>query len=176
METKLEIFNHDQFGELSAFNIDGEPWFVANEIADKMGYKYPVNAIQVHCEESKPLKDLLGKNADLSQLVRLGVTPTLEISNLLRTNMIPESDMYSLIMGSQLAGAKAFKTWVVKEVLPSIRKHGAYMTKDTLEKAIMDRGFIVSLLSTLADTQGQRDQEKGIEAEKKVAEVETEVN
>lgn len=58
--------------------------------------------------------------------------------------IINESDLYSLILRSRKPEAKAFKKWVTSEVLPSVRKHGAYMNPETLEKALLSQAFIIS--------------------------------
>ncbi|EJQ90027.1 phage antirepressor, partial [Bacillus cereus] len=79
------------------------------------------------------------------------------------TNIINESGLYSLIMTSRKPQAKAFKKWVTSEVLPSIRKHGAYMTDQVLEKAVTNPDFMIGLLTNLKEEQAKR-----IEAERKV--------
>ena len=58
--------------------------------------------------------------------------------NLVKTALINESGLYSLILSSKLPSAKSFKRWVTSEILPSIRKHGAYMTPDTIEKVLLN--------------------------------------
>lgn len=92
---------------------DGEPWFVAKDVALVLGYSNPNKAIQDHCKSPKLIKnnDSLG----------LKVPPR-------GLNIIPERDVYRLIMKSKLPQAERFEEWVVGEVLPSIRKHGGYLT------------------------------------------------
>ncbi|MEZ0482611.1 phage antirepressor [Planococcus sp. SSTMD024] len=72
------------------------------------------------------------------------------------TNFVSESGLYSLILGSRKHEAKKFKRWVTHEVLPSIRKHGAYMTPDTLQQAILNPDFAIGLLTNLKDEQEKR--------------------
>ncbi|MFP3322106.1 phage antirepressor [Planococcus sp. SIMBA_160] len=72
------------------------------------------------------------------------------------TNFVNETGLYSLILGSRKHEAKKFKRWVTHEVLPSIRKHGAYMTPDTLEQAILNPDFAIGLLTNLKDEQEKR--------------------
>ena len=72
------------------------------------------------------------------------------------TNFVNETGLYSLILGSRKHEAKKFKRWVTHEVLPSIRKHGAYMTPDTLQQAIMNPDFAIGLLTNLKDEQEKR--------------------
>ena len=69
------------------------------------------------------------------------------------TNIIPEGDIYRLIIGSKLPNAEKFERWVFDEVLPSIRKHGAYMTEDTLNKALTSPDFLIQLATKLKEEQ-----------------------
>lgn len=103
--------------------IDGEPWFIANEVAKSLGYTNPRKAMQDHIDvEDKAVtkRDTLGGRQNLT--------------------IINESGLYSLILRSKLPLAKQFKRWVTSEVLPSIRKHGAYMTPQTIEKDSSQQG------------------------------------
>jgi prophage antirepressor-like protein len=76
--------------------------------------------------------------------------------------IINESGLYSLVLSSKLPGAKKFRRWVTSEVLPSIRKHGTYMTSDTIDKMINSPEFGIKLLTALKDEQDKR---KSLEAE-----------
>ncbi|MBS5334164.1 MAG: phage antirepressor [Firmicutes bacterium] len=107
----LQIFRNEQFGEVRAIEINGEPWLVGKDVATILGYSKPLNALATHVDEDDSLKqgliDSLGRKQD--------------------TIVINESGLYSLILGSKLPQAKQFKKWVTAEVLPSIRKHGGYI-------------------------------------------------
>lgn len=106
---EIQIFNNPEFGEIRTVVIDGEPWFVGNDVARALGYAKPRNAIATHVDEEDALKQgTLTNGGEQSALV------------------INESGLYSLIFGSKLESAKKFKKWVTSEVLPSIRKTGAY--------------------------------------------------
>jgi len=89
---------------------NGEPLFVAKDVATILGYKDTVDAVARHCKRAQ---DVGG-----------GVSPPLQS----QTKLIPESDVYRLILRSNLPAAEAFEVWLVETVLPSIRKHGAYVT------------------------------------------------
>jgi len=107
-----QIFNHDKFGEVRAITKDGEPWFIAKDVCDALGYKDHVNAIKRHCiskgcRHATPSKD--GKTREHT--------------------IIPEGDLYALIFGSQLPELETFKQWVFNEVLPAIRKTGKFEKK-----------------------------------------------
>lgn len=108
MENSIEIFKNEAFGEIRVVEIEGEPWFVGKDIASVLGYSNPQKAIRDHVDEDdKTVNDLF-------------------IVNGTKGILINESGLYSLILSSKLPTAKKFKSWVTGEVLPSIRKTGAY--------------------------------------------------
>ena len=112
METKsIQVFNNTEFGEIRSMTIDGEPYFVGKDVAAALGYSNPSKALIDHVDEEDKLN-----NETLSSLGQRGGW------------LINESGMYSLILSSKLEGAKRFKRWVTSEVLPSIRKTGAFAT------------------------------------------------
>lgn len=109
-QKQIQIFNNAEFGEIRSMEINGEPWFVGKDVAAALGYAKPRNAIERHVDiEDKKDAPIQGT---------LGGTQSMTIVN--------ESGLYSLILGSKLEGAKRFKRWVTSEVLPAIRKTGAY--------------------------------------------------
>lgn len=106
----LMIFKNEEFGEIRSMEVNNEPYFIGNEIANILGYKNARDAINKHVDiEDKGVAkcDTLGGTQDVI--------------------VINESGLYSLIMSSKLPNAKKFKRWVTHEVLPSIRKHGGYI-------------------------------------------------
>lgn len=106
---ELQIFKHDGFGEIRTLEINGEPWFVGKDVASILGYSNSRDALRKHVDE----EDKGVANCD---------TP----GGIQETTIINESGLYSLILSSKLPQAKAFKRWVTSEVLPAIRKQGAY--------------------------------------------------
>lgn len=141
MKNKIVIFKHEEFGEIRTLNIDGEPWFVGKDIAVALGYSAPRNAIQAHVDNED-------KTTALIQCTGSEYKSNAVIIN--------ESGLYSLILSSKLTSAKKFKRWVTSEVLPSLRKHGAYFTAETLHKTMSDPRELAKLLTTLADEQEKR--------------------
>ena len=109
MENQIQIFNNTEFGEIRTVKINGEPYFVGKDVAAALGYSNPRKVIGDHVDD---------EDKGVTKCDTLGGTQNLTIIN--------ESGLYSLIMGSKLDGAKRFKRWVTSEVLPSIRKTGAY--------------------------------------------------
>lgn len=121
---------HPEFGELRTVEIDGEPWFVGKDVAAALGYNEPHKAIQRHVDKDdgmkRPITDSTGRRQE--------------------TWLINESGLYSLILSSKLPSAKEFKHWVTSEVLPSIRKNGAYIrNQENMTPAeIVARGLIAA--------------------------------
>ena len=105
---QLTIFENKEFGKNRTIEIDGKPWFVAVDIALALGYNNPRDAVQRHC------KGVVKHD-----------TPT--SSGVQNVSYINEGDMYRLIMKSKLPSAEKFESWVMDEVLPSIRKNGGYI-------------------------------------------------
>lgn len=139
MENKIEVFTKAEFGELRTVNVGDKIMFVASDVAKMLGYSNPRKAIIDHCK---------------------GVTKrdTLTNGGIQAINFIPEGDVYRLITHSKLPAAEKFESWVFDEVLPSIRKHGAYMTEDIIKKVIAKPDFIIQLATELKKEQEQNKQ------------------
>lgn len=104
----IKIFERQEFGQVRVVDVNGEPWFVASDIAKALGYERPNDAVNTHCKKVNKFS-----YGDMPQ----GAQPY---------NIIPESDVYRLVMRSNLPDAERFQDWVVEEVLPSIRRAGGY--------------------------------------------------
>lgn len=109
----IQIFNSPEFGEIRTMVIDGEPWFVSKDISEKLGYVKPANMVKLVDDDDK-------RNVRSSDLEPSSNGAVYQVS------MINESGLYAAIFGSKQENAKKFKSWVTKEVLPSIRKTGQY--------------------------------------------------
>lgn len=142
----IMIFNNPEFGQIRTVEVGGEPWLVGKDVAQALGYSNTRDALERHV-------DAEDKNTVVNPDGNRG-NPNMTIIN--------ESGLYSLVLSSKLPGAKKFKRWVTSEVLPSIRKHGAYITPDTLERLITSPDFGIKLLTALKDEQDKR---KSLEAE-----------
>lgn len=137
----LEVFDFE--GAQIRIHVDGngEPLFCAKDVAEALGYANTRDAIRKHCKSDGvafryPIVDRLGRE----QKVRF----------------IPEGDVYRLIVHSKLPNAVAFEKKLFEEVVPAIRKHGAYMTEATLEKALTSPDFLIQLATQLKDEQQKR--------------------
>lgn len=137
--TDLQIFNSPEFGAIRTIEKDGEPWFVGKDVAVSLGYSNTADAVQKHVDDDDRLT---------SQIAIAGQNRNIVIIN--------ESGLYSLVLSSKLPTAKKFKRWVTNEVIPSIRKHGAYMTPETLEKVLLSPDTLMQLAQNLKDEQEKR--------------------
>ncbi|ABY46864.1 phage antirepressor Ant [Bacillus mycoides] len=131
---QLQVFNSEEFGQVRTVVKGKDVWFVAKDVCDVLEI---VNA-------TRSLSRL-----DEDELHSMKVADSL--GRLQETNIINESGLYSIIMTSRKPQAKAFKKWVTSEVLPSIRKHGAYMTDQVLEQAVTNPDFAIGLLTKLKE-------------------------
>lgn len=132
MNNELTIFENEEFGRIRSVIVNDEPYFVGNDIATVLGYKNTRDALSKHVdEEDKGVAkcDTLGGNQNFV--------------------VINESGVYALIFGSKLPNAKRFKHWVTSEVLPSIRKHGAFMTEQRIEEIILNPDTVIKLAQEL---------------------------
>lgn len=120
---------HPEFGELRTVEIDGEPWFVGKDVAAALGYTNSRDAIATH---------VFADDKGVESIDTLGGRQKMTIIN--------ESGLYALVFGSRLKIAKDFKHWVTSEVLPSIRKNGAYIrNQENMTPAeIVARGLIAA--------------------------------
>ena len=108
MDNNLEIFTNEEFGEVRIVEFNGKPYFVASDIAKALGYKRPADAVTAHCKGSVKYRYLTnGGNQEIK--------------------IIPEGDVYRLIMKSKLPSAEKFESWVMDEVLPTLRRTGGYI-------------------------------------------------
>lgn len=113
---------------------DNQLWFVGKDVADVLGYSNTRDALQKHVDV---------EDKDVANRDTLGGSQNLAVIN--------ESGLYSLILKSQLTGAKQFKRWVTNEVLPSIRKQGAYLTEDIIAKTLKDPNYILRIIQAFSD-------------------------
>lgn len=113
----LTTFTNPEFGQVRTVEIDGTPWLVGKDVAVALGYKNPGKAIIAHVDEEDKRLEMLPQEAD---------SQNGNVSPSSKTALINESGLYSLILSSKMPKAKAFKRWVTSEVLPAIRKNGAY--------------------------------------------------
>lgn len=135
----IEVFKNTEFGEIRTTAIDGEPWFIGRDVAAALGYTNSRKALADHVDdEDKGVtkRDTLGGRQDMV--------------------IINESGLYSLVLSSKLPTARKFKRWITSEVIPSIRRHGAYLMPSVLEQAIQNPDFIIGLVTNIKEERQKR--------------------
>ena len=135
----LQIFNYNG-NEVRTVQKDGEPWWVLKDVCDVLDIK---NSTDV------------AKRLDVDEVTRFNLGG---LSG--ETNIINESGLYNVILRSDKPEAKPFRKWVTSEVLPSIRKHGTYMTEQVLERALASPDFLIKLATQLKE---EKDKNKELE-------------
>lgn len=141
---EIKIFNNDRFGEVRVTGTSENPLFCLADVCKILGLR--VDAVQSRLTDDP---------------IRIGVTDS--IGREQQMNFVNEKNLYKVIMRSDKPQAEPFQDWVCGEVLPSIRKHGAYMTNNTLEKALTSPDFLIQLATNLKE-----EQQKRIKAEQKI--------
>lgn len=134
----LQLFNFEG-NEVRTLKINDEPYFVGNDVAKILGYSNYRKAVFEHVDDEDKLRTQIryaGQNREVT--------------------VINESGLYSLILSSKMPNARKFKRWVTSEVLPAIRKHGAYMTDEKIEEVLTDPDTIIKLATQLKDERQQR--------------------
>lgn len=131
---ELKIFENAEFGQVRTVTIDGEPWFAGFDVADALGYKNQSDAIAKHVEDEDKQTFLKSQITTLDEIPNRGLT------------FVNESGLYALTFSSKLESAKRFKHWVTSEVLPAIRKTGAYQKpKSALEQLQLTQKAILEV-------------------------------
>ncbi len=154
---ELKIFENEQFGTIRAIEKDGEPWFVAADVC---------RALELE-DVNKAISRL-----DEDEGTRIEIPHPQNPEKCMTVNAVNEPGLYSLVLGSRKPEAKVFKRWITHDVIPSIRKHGAYMTPDTIEKLISNPDTIIQLATALKEEQGKR---KALEIANSALVVETQI-
>lgn len=134
----VQLFSSPKFGDIRIVEIEGKPYFVAIDVARGLGYKDPNSAVTRHCKGA--VKHPVLDNNRVTQIM----------------NVIPQGDIYRLAAKSELPGAEEFESWIFDDVLVSVVNHGAYMTGDTLEKALTSPDFLIQLATNLKEEQQKR--------------------
>ena len=145
---ELKIFENTEFGKIRVAEISGEPWFIAADVCRALEVKNSRDAIARLDEDEKNtvvLTDGIPGNPNMT--------------------IINEAGLYALVLSSRKPEAKTFKRWVTHEVLPTIRQHGAYMTGATLERALNEPDFLISLATKL---KAAREARKALEVDNKI--------
>lgn len=137
---ELKIFENNQFGKIrTIIDNDKQPWFVGKDITDVLEYRNGSRDINRHVDELDRRKEMVNDGNQLKETI-----------------LVNESGLYSLIFSSKMDKAKEFKRWVTSEVLPTIRKHGAYMSEEVIEKTLSDPDYLIRLATNLKEERAKR--------------------
>ena len=148
---QMEIFKNPEFGSIRIIEEDGKYLFCALDIAAALGYAKPRNAISTHCRYA----------------LKRGVPHPQNPEHSMDMTFIPEGDVYRLIVHSRLPSAERFEKWVFDEVLPGIRRHGAYITREKLWEVATSPEAMLKLCSDLL---AEREENAALRAENAVLE------
>ena len=137
-QSNVKLFEKEEFGKVRVVMQGEDPWFVGRDVASALGYRNTVDAINTHCRKANDYRD--------SEMLPTA-TPM---------KIIPESDVYRLVMRSNLPRAVEFQDWICEEVIPSIRKHGLYATEEVVDRILDDPDFGITLLQRYKFEREQR--------------------
>lgn len=142
----LQLFQNPEFGRVRIVEVNGEAWMVGKDVAEALGYAKAQNAIAAHVdEEDRKVAPIQGTPGGTQEMT-----------------IINESGLYSLVLSSKLPNARKFRRWVTTEVLPTVRRHGAYMTPETLQAAILNPDTMIQLCQQL---KAEQEHSRQLEAE-----------
>lgn len=132
----LQIFKNSEFGEIRTVTKNNEPWFVAIDVCNALDLKNPTVSVGRLDEDEVTKFNLGGLSGE--------------------SNIVSEYGLYNLILASRKKEAKKFKRWITHEVIPSIRKHGAYMSSEVIEKTLSDPDYLIRLATNLKEEKAKR--------------------
>lgn len=148
MDNNIQIFNNEELGTIRIKGTPDAPLFCLGDVCKMLGLR------------QGNVRERLEKGV-------VSTEPLLTSGGIQMVNFVTEDGLYDVILDSRKPEAKRFRKWVTSEVLPTIRKHGAYMTKDTLERAITEPDFLIQLATTLKGEKAKRlEAEQQCEAQK----------
>ena len=132
----LQIFKNSEFGEIRTVTKNNEPWFVAIDVCNALDLKNPTVSVGRLDEDEVTKFNLGGLSGE--------------------SNIVSEYGLYNLILASRKKEAKKFKRWITHDVIPTIRKHGAYMSSEVIEKTLSDPDYLIQLATNLKEEKAKR--------------------
>lgn len=131
-ELMTRVFENEEFGQVRTIMLEDEPWFVSADVCRVLQIKNPSDAVE-----------RLDPDEKNTLVLNEGIPGNPNVT------VVNEPGLYTLVLGSRKAEARRFKRWITHEVIPSIRKHGAYMTTDTVERMLQDPAWSIRLLQEI---------------------------
>lgn len=135
---ELKIFENNQFGKVRVQVINNEPWFVAKDVCDALDIKNSRQAL-TRLEEDEKADVILNDGSQNRNM-----------------SIVNEYGLYNLVLASRKREAKQFKRWITHEIIPTIRKHGAYLTEDKIEEVLLNPDTIIKLAMDLKEEKKKR--------------------
>ena len=158
-ENGIMLFQHEEFGEVRTLDIDGEQWFVGKDICKVFGDSNHNRSLGRVEDENKmmvELTDSLGRKQTATAINESGLYTLLFALCPQKAHHNGAPDEYPIEIQQRIEKLRRFKRWLTAEVLPSIRKHGAYLTNNVLDMAMRDPRELARLLFAIADEQDRR--------------------
>lgn len=138
---EIKIFENEHFGQVRTIVKDGEPWFVAADVC---------RVLEIEPTATRRLDD------DEKAALRLTQTSSNGVEQGRDVTIVNEPGLYSLVIGSRKPEARAFRRWITHEVIPSIRKHGGYLTPEKVEEALLNPDTLIRLATSLKEEREAR--------------------
>lgn len=135
---ELQIFKNNEFGEIRTVTKNNEPWFVATDVCSALDIS---NTSQALTRLDDDEKNTIILNEGIGNPNK---------------SIVSEYGLYNLILASRKKEAKKFKRWITHDVIPTIRKHGAYMTSEVIEKTLTDPDYLIQLATNLKEEKAKR--------------------
>lgn len=135
---ELQIFKNNEFGEIRTVTKNNEPWFIATDVCSALDIS---NTSQALTRLDDDEKNTIILNEGIGNPNK---------------SIVSEYGLYNLILASRKKEAKKFKRWITHEVIPTIRKHGAYMTSEVIEKTLSDPDYLIRLATNLKEEKAKR--------------------
>lgn len=135
---ELQIFKNSEFGEIRTVTKNNEPWFIATDVCSALDIS---NTSQALTRLDDDEKNTIILNEGIGNPNK---------------SIVSEYGLYNLILASRKKEAKKFKRWITHEVIPTIRKHGAYMTSEVIEKTLSDPDYLIRLATNLKEEKAKR--------------------
>lgn len=135
---ELQIFKNNEFGEIRTVTKNNEPWFIATDVCSALDIS---NTSQALTRLDDDEKNTIILNEGIGNPNK---------------SIVSEYGLYNLILASRKKEAKKFKRWITHEVIPSIRKHGAYMSSEVIEKTLSDPDYLIRLATNLKEEKAKR--------------------
>jgi len=139
LNNQIQIFNNEKFGDIRTITIDGEPWFIAKDVCDILCLGRGTRSVE-RLDEDEVRKTYITDSIGRQQ----------------EAYIVNEPGLYQLVIASNKKEAKEFKRWITHDIIPSIRKHGMYMTDSLLQKVMQDPDFLITLLQQYKDEREMR--------------------